>query len=228
MALRVFTVVVLVLILEACSSAQDNTAFVAKASDNVSASTQYLLSSGDLLDISVFQVPDLSKEVEIDAAGQISLPLIGEIHAAGQTAQALQTEIAEKLRAKYLQSPQVSVFVKNAAGQQVTVTGAVYKPGVYPIVGRTTLVQALAQAGDLSEIGDHGSIRVLRRVNGTVTQAKFNIDDIRAGKAIDPELYPGDMVVVDNSGIGVAWKNAKDIIAPTSGAVGAGALLLVH
>jgi polysaccharide export outer membrane protein len=226
--LRVHIFLALLCLLAACSSSSNNTAFMAKAPDNVAASTEYLLSPGDLLDISVFQVPDLTKEVQIDAAGEISLPLIGDIKAGGQTAHSLEAEIATKLQAKYLQSPQVSVFVKNAAGQQVTVTGAVNKPGVYPVVGRTTLVQVLAQSGDLSEIGDHGSIRVLRQVNGSQTQAKFNIDDIRAGKAADPDLYAGDMVVVDDSGVGVAWKNTKDILAPATGVAGTGALFLLH
>ncbi len=226
--LRVLILFALLCFLAACSSSSDNTAFMARAPDKVSTSTEYLLSPGDLLDISVFQAPDLTKEVQIDAAGEISLPLIGDIKAGGETAHSLETEIATKLQAKYLQSPQVSVFVKNAAGQQVTVTGAVNRPGVYSVVGRMTLVQALAQSGDLSEVGDHASIRVLRQVNGSQTQAKFNIDDIRAGKAPDPDLYAGDMVVVDNSGVGVAWKNTKDILAPATGVAGAGALFLVH
>lgn len=226
LTLRVCMVLALAFCLGACSNSAENVAFMAKAPDSVATSTDYLLSPGDLLDISVFQVPDLTKEVQVDAAGQISLPLIGEIQATGKTAHALEVEIAAKLRAKYLQSPQVSVFVKNAAGQQVTVTGAVNRPGVYPIVGQMTLVQVLAQSGDLSEIGDHGSIRVLRQVNGGNTQSKFNIDDIRAGKASDPQLHAGDMVVVDSSGIGVAWKNVKDIVSPTASAATVGALIV--
>lgn len=228
-ALRFLAVMALLILLDGCSGPSDSGAFVATAPTNISAPTpapgsaEYHLSPGDLLDISVFQVPDLTKEVQIDAAGQIALPLIGQMNAAGDTAQALETEIAAKLRAKYLQSPQVSVFVKNAAGQQVTVTGAVNRPGVYPIVGQLTLVQALAQSGDLNEVGDPGSIRVFRQANGSRMVAKFNIDDIRSGKATDPNLYAGDMVVVDSSASRTAWKNAKDIISPVVGPAAIGA-----
>jgi len=231
LALRFLAVVALLILLGGCSSPSDTAGFVATAapanvSGSAAASAEYLLSPGDLLDISVFQVPDLNKEVQIDAAGQISLPLIGDVKAAGETAHALETDIAARLRAKYLQSPQVSVFVKNAAGQQVTVTGAVNRPGVYPIVGQMTLVQALAASGDLNEVGDPSSIRVFRQANGSRSQAKFNVDDIRAGKAADPSLYAGDMVVVDNSGARTAWKNVRDIISPTTSTVATGALFL--
>jgi len=163
------------------------------------AAAEYLLSPGDLLDISVFQVPDLTKEVQIDATGEISLPLIGGIKAAGETTHSLETELAGKLKAKYLQSPQVSVFLKQSAGEHVTVTGQVIKPGDYPIAGKMTLVQALAQAGDFNTLGDPGSVTVYRQANGSRVAAKFNVDDIRAGKAADPELYPGDMVMVNTS-----------------------------
>jgi polysaccharide export outer membrane protein len=219
-ALRFLIFVAPLVVLEGCSPPSDTTGFVATAppiASGAAVSGEYRLSPGDLLDISVFQVPDLTKEVQIDAAGQISLPLIGEINAAGDTSQALETEIAAKLRAKYLQSPQVSVFVKNAAGQQVTVTGAVNRPGLYPIVGQMTLIQALAQSGDLSDIGDPDSVRVFRQANGGRTVAKFNIDDIRSGKAADPNLHAGDMVVVDVSGTRNAWKNTVAIVSPVVG-----------
>jgi polysaccharide biosynthesis/export protein len=230
LAFRFFIVVTLLILLVGCSSSSDTPGFVATAPANGSGvaagSGEYRLSPGDLLDISVFQVPDLTKEVQIDATGQISLPLIGEMNAAGDTAAALETEIAAKLRAKYLQSPQVSVFVKNAAGEQVTVTGAVNRPGVLPIVGQMTLIQALAQSGDLNDVGDPSSIRVFRQANGSRSEAKFNVDDIRSGKAADPSLHAGDMVVVDSSGVRTAWRNVKDIIAPSTGVATTSAIFL--
>ena len=230
-AVRCFTVMALLILLGGCSSSPGTSNFVATAapagvSDPAAGSSEYLLLPGDLLDISVFQVPDLTKEVQIDAAGQISLPLIGDLKAAGETAHALEGEIAAKLRVKYLQSPQVSVFLRNAAGQQVTVTGNVNKPGVYPIVGQLTLVQALAQSGDLNEVGDPSSVRVFRQENGSRMMAKFNIDDIRSGKAADPNLYAGDMVVVDTSTGRNAWKTAKDIVSPVVGPAALGAAFI--
>ena len=209
----------LFILLAGCAGETSPTAFVANApTDAFGAQNQpaeYHISPGDLLAVNVFQVPDLTKEVQVDANGMINLPLIGEIHAGGQTTHALETEIATKLRAKYLQSPQVSVFLKNAVGAQVTVSGAVNRPGVFPIAGQMSLGQALALSGDVSDVGDPDSIRVFRHSDGGRSVAKFNLDDIRAGKAPDPALEAGDMVVVDNSGPRVAWKNTTAILMPS-------------
>lgn len=172
----------------------------------------YLLSPGDLLEISVFQVPDLTREVQVDESGSISLPLIGDIKAGGMTTRSLQAEITKRLKAKYMQSPQVSVFLKSSAGQQVTVDGAVKTPGVFPIEGRMTLVQALARSGGLTPVGDPSAVLVFRHANGRQMAAKFNVDDIEAGKAADPNLDAGDMVVVDTSGTRSLWQNAKETL----------------
>jgi polysaccharide export outer membrane protein len=206
----------------------DPTAFTALASGNVSAAAAVpgTLSPGDLLDISVFQVPDLTREEQIDADGQISLPLIGEMKAAGETPRALEAEIAAKLKAKYMQSPQVTVFLKKASGEQVSVSGEVYKPGVYTIAGQMTLVQALAQAGDINQTGDSSAVHVFRQGNGGRMEAKFNVDDIRSGKAPDPPLYPGDMVVVDSSGARSAWKSFEEVL-PAVGTAGVVAVTAV-
>ena len=147
------------------------------------------------------------------------MPLIGEITAAGKTPHVLEREIAAKLSAKYLQSPQVTVFLKKADGEQVSVSGEVTKPGVFSIAGKMTLVQALALAGDIDPVGDPGSVRVFRQTNGSRVAAQFNVDDIRSGKAPDPELLAGDMVVVDGSGSRSFWKGTKDLL-PGIGALG--------
>jgi polysaccharide export outer membrane protein len=213
LTLRCLALVALLIVLEGCSGPSAPGVFVATVPP-AAVSAEYRLVSGDLLDISVFQVPDLTKEVQIENTGMISLPLIGDVKAAGETAHALEAEIAVKLRAKYLQSPEVSVFVKNAAGQQVTVIGSVNKPGVYPMVGQMTLIQALAQSGDLNDVGDPSSVRVFRQADGSRTAGVFNIDDIRSGKAQDPNLYAGDTVIVDASNARTAWKNAQTILTP--------------
>lgn len=223
LAPRVLTIVALFLLVGGCSGASDtsalSTSFTATApaaapadGSGTAVSQGYRLSTGDTLDISVFQVPDLTKEVQIDAAGDISLPLIGQVKAGGLTTHGLETEIAAKLQAKYLQSPQVSIFLKNAAGQQVTVDGSVKTPGVHPIVGQMTLVQAVAESGGIDDVGDTSAVLVFRPTNGRRTVAKFNLDDIRSGKAPDPNLYAGDMVIVDSSGSRSLWKNVSSAI----------------
>lgn len=137
--------------------------------------TDYRVQPLDVLDISVFQVPDLTKTVEVSSSGQISLPLIGAVAVAGKSVSGVEAEIAAKLRANYLQAPQVSVFVKESANSRVTVDGAVKNPGVYPVKGQITLLQALATAGgiDLS-VADRQGIIVLRKIGGRVQAAKFD------------------------------------------------------
>jgi polysaccharide export outer membrane protein len=173
-------------------------------------SADYQISPLDILDISVFQVPDLTKTVQVSSGGQISLPLIGAVTASGKTAQGLEKEIAAKLGAKYLQSPQVSVFVKEFTSQRVTVEGAVNKPGIYNMTGRTTLLQTIAMAGGLDRVADPRGIVVFRESQGTRRAAKFDLPAIRSGKASDPVLVAGDVVVVDQSGAKTALRSVRE------------------
>ena len=147
-------VLFLVLLLAACSSAGGTRAAAAPdgglpAPDTTSASgayrgaTDYRIGAQDLLAISVFGVQELAKEVRVNSNGQISLPLIGGMMAGGLTIPELERELARKYADGYLQNPQVSVFVKEFTSQRVTLEGAVAKPGIYPITGRTTLLLSL-------------------------------------------------------------------------------------
>jgi len=165
----------------------------------------------DMLEISVFQVPDLSKTVQVNSGGQIALPLIGIVVAGGKTVGELEAEIANKLQASYLQSPQVSVFVKEATSQRVTVDGAVKSPGMVPLTGQTTLLQTIAISGGLVE-GADPAIMMFRNVEGKRMAAKFDLKAIRAGKAEDPIVYGGDVIVVDRSGIRGALSDLKQTI----------------
>ena len=218
---RLLTVAALLILTAGCASTSDGGGAVPIAFTPTAApaqvvgavgSEEYRLTTGDLLDISVFQVPDLTKEVQVESSGLISLPLIGQVKAGGETVQELEAAIAVKLRARYLQSPQVSVFLKNSAGQQVTVDGAVKAPGVHPIVGQMTLIQALAESGGIDDVGNTSAVLVFRPQNGRRMVAKFNVDNIRSGKASDPDLYAGDMVIVDSSGARTLWKNVRETI----------------
>jgi polysaccharide export outer membrane protein len=165
----------------------------------------------DMLEISVFQVPDLSKTVQVNSGGQIALPLIGTVVAGGKTVAELEAEITTKLQASYLQSPQVSVFVKESTSQRVTVEGAVEKPGIVPLTGQTTLLQTIAVSGGLVA-GADPSIMVFRNSQGKRMAAKFDLKAIRAGKAEDPIVYGGDVIIVDRSGIRGALSDLKQTI----------------
>jgi polysaccharide export outer membrane protein len=174
------------------------------------ATADYRISPLDILDISVFQVPDLTKTVQVSSTGQITMPLIGAVQAAGRTVDELQKDIADKLGAKYLQSPQVSVFVKEYTSQRYTVDGSVTKPGIYPMTGSTTLIQAIATAGGIDRVADPRGIVVFRQNGGKKTAAMFNLSEIRAGRAVDPPIYGGDVIVVDQSGMKATLRNVRE------------------
>lgn len=161
--------------------------------------TAYKVGPEDVLDISVFKVPELSKSVQVADGGTINLPLVGEIAAAGKTAREIELDLTKKLGDKYLKSPQVTVFVKEYNSQRVTVEGAVKKPGVYPIRGKNSLLQMLANAGGLEETAENGNIVVVRQVNGKRYAGRFDVDAIRKGTADDPQVQQGDVVIVNTS-----------------------------
>jgi polysaccharide export outer membrane protein len=173
---------------------------------------EYRIGPLDLLEISVFRVPELGKTVKVNASGAISMPLIGAVQAGGKTVSELEAEIASKLEGNYLQSAEVSVFVKEANSQQVTVDGAVSRPGLVPLSGQTTLLQTIAISGGLTTDADPRGILVFRTVNQQRSVAKFDLKAIRAGKADDPKLYGGDVVVVDTSALRSAYNGVKEAL----------------
>jgi polysaccharide export outer membrane protein len=174
----------------------------------------YTVGATDILEISVFKVPELSKSVQVADTGTINMPLLGEVPAAGKTAQEIEQDLTRKLGAKYLKNPQVTVFVKDHNSQSVTIEGAVMKPGLVPIRGKLSLVQLVAISGGLNNDLYDKDITVFRMINGERTSSVYNIDDIRAGKATDPELRSGDVVVVDNSTGKVALSTTLKLLSP--------------
>lgn len=188
------------------AQAADELTKAAKLVSSSSGTTPYKIGPQDVLDISVFKVPELSKTVQVADSGHINLPLVGEVPAAGRTAQDVERELTKQLGAKYLQNPQVTVFVKEYNSQRVTIEGAVKKPGVYPIRGRSTLLQAIATAEGLTEIAQ-SEVVIFRETNGARTAAKFDIEAIRAGTAQDPQLMQGDTIVVATSALASSFQN---------------------
>lgn len=159
----------------------------------------YAIGPRDVLEISVFGVPELSGTLMVSENGTIQLPLLGETPAAGQTARQLQADLADRLGAEYLQDPQVLVAVKEYNSRYVIVTGAM-KNGVYPLTGRTTLMQLVAQAGGFSEAAD-STVLILRDKNGQRTAAKVKVSDIEKGRTQDVILQAGDRIVAGESWI---------------------------
>ena len=162
--------------------------------------SEYRVGAQDLLEISVFQVNDLNRTVRVNSNGEISLPLIGVVQAGGNTVEELEALIAQKLSGEYLQAPQVSVFVKEFTSQCVTLEGAIAKPGIYPITGRTSLLQALAMGGGPTDLANLEGVVVFRMVDGKKMAAVFDLKQIRGGNVEDPQIYGDDIVVIDQSG----------------------------
>jgi len=162
--------------------------------------SDYRVGPQDLIEITVFQVPDLSRTVRVNSGGQISLPLIGVVQAGGLTIPELEKAIGKKLSEKYLQDPQVTAFVKEFTSQRVTLEGSVMKPGIYPLTGRTTLLQAIAMGGGLDRVADPRGVVIFRQIGGKKMGAVFDVRNIRTGKDEDPLLYGDDVVVVEESG----------------------------
>lgn len=159
----------------------------------------YRIGSQDVLEISVFQAPDLTKTVQVAESGTINLPLVGDVKAGGVTARELEQELKARYGSRYLHNPQVSVFVREYNSQRVTVEGAVERPGVYPYRGQITLVQLMATAGGLKDVADGSEVMVFRTSTGKREAARFDIDEIKAGRAPDPPVMQGDVVIVGTS-----------------------------
>jgi polysaccharide export outer membrane protein len=159
----------------------------------------YRIGPQDVLDISVYQAPDLTKSVQVAETGTINLPLVGDVQAGGVSARDLERSLKAKLSEKYFQNPQVTVFIREYNSQRVTVEGSVKSPGVYPYRGPTSLLQLVATAGGLSEVADGSEVMVFRTATGAKQAAKFDIDEIKAGRAADPPIMQGDVVIVNAS-----------------------------
>lgn len=177
------------------------------ASGAYQGASDYRIGAQDLLQISVFGVKELDKDVRVNSNGQISLPLIGGVMAGGKSIPELETELAKKYSEGFLQKPQVTVFVKEFTSQRITLEGAVNKPGIYPITGRTSLLQAIALAGGVDDkVADLGGIVVMRQVGGKKQAAVFDLRQVRKGVIDDPQMYGDDVIVVEQSGSKTAFR----------------------
>ncbi|NJN45167.1 MAG: polysaccharide export protein [Candidatus Competibacteraceae bacterium] len=161
---------------------------------------EYRIGPEDLLDIKVFGVEELSQKVRVNSAGNISLPLIGEVKATGLLSQELEDVIEGNLAKDYMQNPIVNVFIEEYASQRVTIGGAVGKPGVYALRGSTTLLQAISMAGGLDQLAV-AEVNVFRVMPNTErVKMTYNLDEIQQGTAADPEVKSGDYLIVETSG----------------------------
>lgn len=167
------------------------------------------------LRVEVFGVPELQRDVMADGEGNFSFPLVGTVAAAGKTPNVIAEEIRGKLAGRYVRDPRVSVNFKSSENplavqsMVVTVDGQVNKSGAYPVVGRVTLMRAVALAGGVNEYAKLEDVVVFRDVGSKAYVGIYNLEAIRRGNYPDPEIFPNDVVVVGDS---AARRQFKEIL----------------
>lgn len=166
------------------------------------------LGPADVISIVVFREPDLSaSNVAIDPNGMISLPLIGPIKASDKTADELAKAIQNKLEGEYLVNPRVSVSLITVGSRKVTVEGAVLQPGMYDLPAGTKLSGAIALAQGPSSVAKTRQIAVFRETSEGLYVARFDYLAMQAGTMADPQMQPGDRIIVGTSGAAKAWQD---------------------
>jgi polysaccharide export outer membrane protein len=178
----------------------------------------YRISPNDLMEFDVFGVPDMKRDLRVNAAGEVSLPLIGQVPVAGLTTQAAARLIADRYQEKYLQDPQVSIFVKEFTTRRVAIEGAVLRPGVYPMTGQLTLLRALALSGGFAPYADINKIVVYRNGTGAGSEREqftYDLDKVRAGQEKDPDIRSDDVIVVQRNARRTALRDSlfSDILS---------------
>jgi polysaccharide export outer membrane protein len=157
----------------------------------------YVIGPDDILTIVFWRDKDMSGDVIVRPDGKVSLPLINEVQAAGLTPEQLRVSVTE-MAGKLIEEPSVTIVVRAINSRKVFITGNVSKPGPYPLVSPTTVLQLIATAGGLLEYADDKNIRVMRTENGRPVSVKFNYKDVIKGKKLQQNvlLRPGDTVIV--------------------------------
>lgn len=159
----------------------------------------HLVGPFDRLSVEVFGLAELSRQVQVDANGEASLPLAGSFRASGQTPAELEALLTERLRASHVRDPRVTVSVLETVSQTVTIDGQVRMPGLYPVVGEMTLMRAIARAQGTTELAQTTHVVIFRTIEGRRMAALYDLRAIRLAAYEDPQVYPNDVVVVSES-----------------------------
>lgn len=168
----------------------------------------YLLRPTDKISVAVYREADLSaEEVRIGVEGNVSLPMLGSIPAAGMTAKQFEQDVTRRLAALGLKSPMVSVNVTDFASHLVTVEGAVEKPGVFAFQPGARLSSAIALAQGPKRVAKSRQVAVFRESPEGIMVAKFDYQQMSQGTMLDPVLEPGDRIVMGTDGLSVFWED---------------------
>lgn len=176
---------------------------------------EYRVGPNDLLDIEVLNLENGKRTVRVNAGGFVSLPLVGSVAVAGLTQQQAEEHIASLYGEKYLQNPQVSLFIREFTTERITIDGAVTKPGIYPLVGQMTLLRALALAGGFGQIANAKEVKIFRQGDkGERQVATFDVERIRSGTDPDPAVRGEDLIVVQRDSTRALLKDSvfRDIV----------------
>ncbi|MFN7131705.1 MAG: polysaccharide biosynthesis/export family protein [Myxococcales bacterium] len=168
----------------------------ASATSSGSAAT---LGTGDVLEIRVFQEPDLSGAYRVSTEGTIDFPFCGRVVALGLSSSGLSDKLTECLKNGYLKKPQVTVFLKEYNSKKIYVFGEVQKPGTFPFEDRMNIIQAITLAGGFNKLAAKNSVIVTRVVDGAERKLKVPVESIGEGRDKNFALEPGDIVYVPES-----------------------------
>ena len=185
------------------ATAPANTAAPANQTGDASATAKahddsFVIGNDDVLAVNVWKEPDVSRSVPVRSDGKISLPLVGEVQAAGRTPLKLEQDIASRLK-NFIAEPEVTVIVQQINSQKFNILGMVNKPGSYLLVNSATVLDAIALAGGFRDFAKQKSIYVLRlNADGSQTRLPFNYKEIVKGTnpAQNIKLQPRDTIVV--------------------------------
>lgn len=167
--------------------------------DLTAADRPALIGPLDTIEIDVFGIPDLRREMQVDASGRIAVPLAGTVDARGKTAEELAEVIEAALRDRYVRNPQVTVNIKSSVSQVVTIDGQVVEPGLYPVTNQMTLMRVVASAKGFSEFARQEDVVILRTVGDQRMAGLYNVAAIRRGAYDDPPIYANDVIIVGDS-----------------------------
>lgn len=185
---------------------------VADPTPVLQSNTDYRINALDKFQMTVFRVPDLSGEHQVELSGIVNLPLIGSVKAAGLTTEQLTANIENAYAARYIRDPRVSIQLTQVTQQQVLVGGSVKQPGLYEVIGTSNLLQLVARASGPDEFANSSRVIVFRTIDGERNVAAFNYKRIVAGLDPNPTIYPGDEVLIDGSALRRTLRDALAIV----------------
>jgi len=158
-----------------------------------------LIRALDVIQVDVFGIPELSREVQVSANGTVDYPLVGSLVAAGQSVDEFSFSLENRLRETYVRQPDVTSRITERNEQFVTVGGQVDRPGRFPVTSSVTLMEAVAMGGGLDEYASKDEVLVFRTVGDERYIGVYNLEGIRRGNYADPAVYPNDIVMVGDS-----------------------------